>query len=277
MSDKEGAVRRFLFLLLVGVLGLAQPPEGAFPSRITRWLDGDTAQIRVLGTPPHGIAPYETVRLLGVNAPEGGEPFADEATRYFRTFTMGKTVYVELSPWEFRDTHSRLLAYLWVETSEGWVMVNEEILRAGLARLLVYFPEREKYYCRFLRALTLAQVEKLSLWGEFPEPISLEAMEADPVRYVTEVATVAFEISRVGQEREGWALWAARSRFGFRAILQPDFCSGSWLSSFLEQDLEGRKVAVTGEIQWDSLTGGPRIVVRFPEQIAVLAEEKERK
>jgi endonuclease YncB( thermonuclease family) len=276
MNDEGAFMRLKIFLLIIAtalITAWAQAQE-TFPARITRWVDGDTAQIRVLGTPPKGIAPYEVVRLLGINAPEIGEPFSEEATTYFRTLTMGKTVHVELSPWEFRDIYSRLLAYLWVDTPEGRLMVNEALLRAGLARLLVYFPDREKYYCQFLHALTLAQVEKKNLWGKYPEPVSLGELESNPLPYVLEVATVVFEVSRVGQDQEGWSLWAAQSRYGFRAILQPAPCDDGWLQSFLEKNLVGKRIAVTGEIQWDSLANGPCIFVRFPEQILFLGEEK---
>jgi micrococcal nuclease len=268
---KRGA---FLVAFAFFVIPALAQPEGTFPARIVRWMDGDTAQIRIVGTPPAGIFTYETVRLLGINTPEVGEPFSEEATAYFRKLTMGKTVYVELSPWEFRDVHSRLLAYLWVDTPEGRVMVNEALLRAGLARLLVYFPDREKYYCQFVHALTLAQVEKKNLWGKYPEPVSLGELESNPLPYVLEVATVVFEVSRVGQDQEGWSLWAAQSRYGFRAILQPAPCDEGWLQPVLEKNLVGKRIAVTGEIQWNSLANGPCIFVRFPEQILFLGEEK---
>jgi len=258
-------------LLSIASLAFAQPPEGAFPARITRWNDGDTAQIRVVGDAPSWVGNYETVRLLGINTPEVGEPFSEEATRYFRTLTMGKTVYVELSPWERRDVHSRLLAYLWVETPEGWVLVNEAILRAGLARLLVYYPNLEKYYCRFLKALTLAQVEKLGLWEKYPESLELSDVEADPVKYVTEVATVTFRISRVGQDQYGLSLWAEGSRYGFRAILKTTVCPEAWANWVVNLgELVGKRISVTGEIRWDSLEGGPRIEVYFPEQYEIL-------
>lgn len=268
---KRGA---FLLGIALFVIPALAQPAGTFPARIVRWMDGDTAQIRILGTPPAGIFTYETIRLLGVNAPEVGEPFSEEATAYFRSLTMGKTVYVELSQWEFRDAHSRLLAYLWVETPEGFLMVNEALLRAGLVRLLVYFPEREKYYCRFLEASILAQVERKNLWGKYPKPLPLQEVEEDPVRFVLEAVTVVFEVSRLGQEKEGWSLWAAQSRYGFRAIIKPNPCVQDWWQSFLAENLSGKIIAVTGELQWDSLAGGPRIVVHFPQQIKILGEEK---
>lgn len=260
----------FLVVALAGLGALAQPPEGALPARVLRWHDGDTAQIRLTGEVPPGVGVHEVVRLLGIDAPEADEPLAEEATRHFRTLTMGKPVFVELNPWERRDRHSRLLAHLWVEAEEGWVLVSEALLRAGLARLLVYYPEKERHYCRLLQALALAQRDKLGLWGKFPEALPLAAIEADPVRYVAEVVTVAFTVASATQDRLGLSLWAAGSRFGLRAILDVGPCPGAWAEVELRPEaLVGHTVAVTGELLWDSFGGGPRIVVRFPQLLEV--------
>lgn len=266
--------RWLVLIVLWAVIGLGGPPQDAFPARVLRWYDGDTAQIRFTGEVPPGLGTYEVARLLGINAPEVGEAFSEEATRLFRSLTMGKPVYVELNPWERRDHYSRLLAYLWAETEDGWVLVNEALLRAGLARLFVYYPEQEKYYCRFLRALALAQQDKLSLWGNFPQPLSLAEVEADPVRYVGEAVTVVFNVARVTEDRWGQSVWAAGSRYGFRAILDSRLCPAAWAEADVPgADLVGQRVAVAGELLWDSFGGGPRIVVRFPELLVVCPPE----
>lgn len=272
-------MRRMLLCVLLalltveGVTAVAQPPEGAIPARIFRWYDGDTAQIRLTGEVPSWMGQQEVVRVLGIDTPEVGEPYSEEAARFFRTLTMGKPVYVELNPFERRDRHSRLLAHLWVETDDGWTLVSEAILRAGLARLLVYYPEQERYYCRLLRARALAGVDKLGLWGRFPEAVSLADFEADPVPYVAEVVTVMFTVARVGRDRWGLSLWAVGSRYGFRAVVDERTCPGAWEGVDLETaDLVGQTVAVSGEVLWDSYGGGPRIVVGFPDQMQVRGE-----
>lgn len=248
----------------------AQPPEGAIPARILRWYDGDTVQVRFTEDPPAGVWSSEAVRLLGIDTPEVGEPFADDATRYLRSLTMGKTVYVELNPFELRDRHRRLLAHLWVETDDGWTLISEAIVRAGLARILVFYPEQERYYCRLLRARALAQVDKLGLWGAFPDPLNLEEMEARPVTYVTEVVTVVFAVASAAPGPAGPSLRAAGSQYGFRAILDLGTCPGAWTEVELAPEaLVGQTVAVTGELLWDSFGGGPRIVVQSPEQVEV--------
>jgi len=252
------------------VLGSGRPPEGAPQARILRWYDGDTVQVWFTGQAPPGARGSEVVRVLGINAPETGDALADEAKHLLQTLTMGRAVHVELSPWEQRDLHSRLLAHLWVETEEGWVLVSEAMLRAGLARLLVYYPEREIHYCRLLHALALAQRDKRGLWGKFPEALSLAQVEANPVPYVTEAVTVVFTVGRGGEDRSGLSLWAAGSRYGFRAVLDLSTCPGAWAGvEVAPEALVGRTVAVAGELLWDSFGGGPRIVVRFPEQLEV--------
>ncbi len=269
-------MRIAVLIVALGFLALAgfgAPPEGALPARITRWLDGDTCDLRFTGPVPEGVTPNERVRLLGIDAPEVGEPLAEEATRLLRALTLGKPVYVELNPRELRDTHRRLLGYLWVEGDEGWVMVNEALLRAGLARLLVYYPEREPYYCRFLHAVALAQAEGLGLWGTAAMPRFLWEIEADPVRYVTQAVAVVFEVSRVGLEPQGWVLWASGSRYGFRAVLQPELCRTFWRLEELDLGrLVGKKVVVRGELAWDSLRNGPRVTIHFPEQLQIWEE-----
>lgn len=273
-------MRRLLLCVTVALVSLggascaAQPPAGAIPARILRWHDGDTAQVRLTGDPPAGVGSHEAVRLLGIDTPEVGEPFADDATRFFRSLTMGKDVYVELNPVELRDRHRRLLVHLWVETEEGWVLVSEALVRAGLARVLVYYPEHEPYHCRLLRARALTQVDRLGLWGTFAEPLTVGEIEASPVRYVAEVITVTFTVSRVGEDKWGLSLWADGSRYGFRAILDPAACPASWEGASLPtSDWVGATVAVTGELLWDSFGGGPRIEVRFPDQLALTAGE----
>jgi len=258
-------------LLAVGLLafaGWAQVPQGVVPAVITRWLDGDTATITFRGTPPEGVATRETVRLLGVNAPEVGEHLSEEATRFFRDLTQGRVVSVGFNPGKLRDTHRRLLVYVWVETEQGWQMVNEAVLRAGMARLLLYEHEPEPYGCTFRRAQTLAQVEKLGLWGAFSEVLSLFQVEARPVLYVTQAVSVNFRVGSVTVDRSGWSLWAEGSRFGFRALVRGSMCPEAWSEHGWDFfDWVGQEVVVSGELLWDSLGGGPRIEVLFPEQL----------
>lgn len=244
--------RGFIVLMVfLAVGGLAQP-EQARPVRVARVVDGDT--VVLLGS-------HETVRYLGVDTPEAGEPFYQAATRINRALVLRRDVYLELGH-ERRDAYGRLLAYLWVRQDGEWLLVNEELLRRGVARLYVFWPAEEKYYERFLRAVTLAQVEKRGLWGKFKEPLSLSTVEEDPVLYLTEAVTVAFTAGQVQEAEDGWRAFALGSRYGFHLLVRPEVwpkLKGEWLV--------GRTVYASGELRWERLQEGPFIEVLLPEQL----------
>jgi len=255
MSGRRWLVLLTTLSLLVG-LAFAQPPEGTQAVRIARVVDGDTAVL--LGT-------HEYVRYLGIDTPEAGEPYYYVATKVNRELVLRRDVYLEFGP-QRRDGYGRLLAYLWVQVDGDWVLVNEELLRRGVARLYVLWPDEEKYYERFLRAVTLAQVEKRALWSKFKAPLPLSAIEADPVPYLTEAVTVVFTVERVEEREDGWYVYAADSRFGFHLLVRPQVWEELDLSS---QGLVGRELQVTGQLNWDRLTKGPYIQVLIPEQWGV--------
>ena len=239
--------------LLLSLVSHAQPPPGAELVRVARVVDGDT--VVLLGS-------HEYVRYLGVDTPEMGEPYYYVALRVNRQLVLRRDVYLEFGP-QRRDGYGRLLAYLWVQRDGEWILVNEELLRCGVARLYVFWPREEKYYLRFLRAVTLAQVEKRALWSKFPDPLPLSSLEADPVLYLTEAVTVLFTVERVERGQEEWLIYAADSAFGFHLRVWPEV----WEELALSQDsLSGQEIQVAGQLAWTKLLDGPYIEVLIPEQ-----------
>jgi len=73
------------------------------------------------------------------------------------------------------DKYGRVLAYLYV----GKKMVNEELLRRGLAHLFVLEPIR--YYRRFYTLQEEARKKRLGIWGEggFIGPLKITRLCAD--------------------------------------------------------------------------------------------------
>lgn len=106
------------------------PRKGPF--RVTRVLDGDTIVL------DNG----ETVRLIGVDAPETKHPeipvqrFGEEATEFLRRFAEGFECTLEYEPNNIRDQYGRLLAYLFV----GGRLANAEIIRRGYAYTYTRYP-----------------------------------------------------------------------------------------------------------------------------------------
>lgn len=125
-------------------------------STVTRVVDGDTV---VLET-------GETVRLIGVDAPESVKPdsrvecFGKEASTWLRTTLEGKVVSLERDTHD-RDRYQRLLRYVVLDT----VLINELLVREGYARAVRYPPDT-RHAERFERAEQQARAEGIGIWDE---------------------------------------------------------------------------------------------------------------
>ena len=76
----------------------AQTPDPAYATmevHCTRIVDGDTLELRG----------GETIRLLGIDTPELGEPYADEAKWYLYSLVAHKPLLLELDEQE-RDVYN---------------------------------------------------------------------------------------------------------------------------------------------------------------------------
>jgi len=102
---------------------------------VERVVDGDTLV----------LASGERVRFIGVDAPEIGEPGADEATEFVRERTEGRTVWLEPDGNDL-DRFGRLRRYIWLElptdsTDEEQIrtyMLNALLLEHGLAEVAIF-------------------------------------------------------------------------------------------------------------------------------------------
>ena len=83
-------------------------------------LDGDT----------FNLGNGERVRIIGINTPEKGRPFSDEATDALSEMIMGREVtLVNDSKNDDVDTNGRLLRHVYVDET----LVNYEMIRMGMA------------------------------------------------------------------------------------------------------------------------------------------------
>jgi micrococcal nuclease len=131
---------------------LAAPPKTATVSRI---LDGDTF---VLSDGTH-------VRLLGIDTPEKGEPFADIAKGFSDSALGGRDVRLEYEK-EPLDKYGRLLAYVYINSN----FINELLIRRGLARVYI-FSKNERFNGRFISAQKDARKARAGIWS-LPAPPS---------------------------------------------------------------------------------------------------------
>jgi endonuclease YncB( thermonuclease family) len=154
--------------------GAAGPPK--IEARLVSVTDGDTIVV-TYGEESGGVV-KERVRLIGMDAPEVGEPFSLEASRKLAEILGQGPVFLETDV-ETRDRYGRLLAYVWVGTaaaapweegatqttgSEVLVMANLEMVRAGLATLYTV-PPNVAHVEELRRAQQEAQAAGRGMWG----------------------------------------------------------------------------------------------------------------
>jgi endonuclease YncB( thermonuclease family) len=159
--------RALIIVVALAALSLARlwqtphrPPEalseGAY--RVQRVVDGDTLL----------LDNRAYVRLVGVDAPEMArsgqhpEPFAPEASEFARRFVEQQDRIVRLRfDRERVDKYGRFLAYV----SVGDRMLNEELVRAGLATAETGYRYAPAMKNRFQRAEEEAKAAGRGIWS----------------------------------------------------------------------------------------------------------------
>ena len=128
---------------------------------VERVVDGDTIIARIGGR-------SETVRLIGVDAPESVAPtrpvqcYGKEASLFLAAMLPAGTEIALVRDVEARDVYDRLLGYV-VRSGDG-LFVNLELVAAGYAAVLSY-PPNDHYFDVLDRAQTEAVVSGRGLWG----------------------------------------------------------------------------------------------------------------
>jgi micrococcal nuclease len=117
-------------------------------------IDGDTIEFADVGP----------VRYIGIDTPERGEAYYDEARRYNEELLSQGEISLSYGS-ERRDRYGRTLAYVFVETEAGSVIfVNEEMVRAGWARALE-IPPNVEYAPRLRRMEDVARRQGRGIWA----------------------------------------------------------------------------------------------------------------
>jgi len=119
---------------------------------VKRVIDGDTIE----------ITNGQIVRFVGVNAPNNGEPFEEEATQANQKLIQGKTITLEYDTYT-SDRFGRVLAYPMVDGKN----VAVELAKMGLVKVTIYEDRRKlKYQDELLKAQEEAKKKKLGIWSE---------------------------------------------------------------------------------------------------------------
>lgn len=140
-------------------LGLAPtgPTQLATVASIT---DGDTIRVLIDGV-------NYPVRYIGIDTPEihnGYEWMGREASDANAGLVAGRQVVLEKDVSE-TDRFGRLLRYVWLQNDDGWLLVNLELLRLGVAQVATYPPDVKYVDALYLPAQQVAVAAGIGLWG----------------------------------------------------------------------------------------------------------------
>lgn len=139
-----------IWFVLVFCIGCAGKPASA-PARtvVANVTDGDS----------FALTNGEEVRLIGIDAPEAGEPGADIAKSYLERLILDKELRFEKGA-ENKDSYNRLLRYVFV----GKTFVNAEMVKNGYA-VCRYDSKDEKHRDQLRGLQKDAEKFKRGLWA----------------------------------------------------------------------------------------------------------------
>ena len=125
---------------------------------VTFVVDGDTIRVQLLN------GEEVPVRYIGIDAPEREtEPLWEEATQANAELIDGHEVFMEKDVSE-TDQHGRLLRHVWLPTDDGWLLINAEIVRLGLADAKTYPPDT-LWDPEYAAAESEARAQNLGIWA----------------------------------------------------------------------------------------------------------------
>ena len=174
-------------------------------------LDGDTFD----------LGNEERVRIIGINTPEKGRPFSDEATDALSEMIMGKEVtLVNDSKNDDVDSSGRLLRHVYVEPYG--ISVNYEMIRTGMAFWYPYSSGTDMDES-YQEAQESAAYDHVGLWTESQYNITIDYIEYDPEgSEVDGEYLIITNHDNYNINMEGWYLQdeAARTAYEFNYTLE---------------------------------------------------------
>ena len=233
-----------LVCLLASAQAVAQSPRLRYVARV---LDGDTLVLDS-GT---------RIRLLGLDAPESGEPFSAKAEEWLAGKALGRQVAV--ASCEEKDRYGRTLASVTLDGEN----LNLALLREGLAVPMLIPPCGGLVAEPTLAAASEALMARRRLYRD------IELLpHAEAAGFIGQRVHVYGKILEIHRGPKALHLnFGADWRTDFTAVL---FGRGQerFRSLGLDPaDLEGRTVVVSGKLKEYY---GPEIVVSRPEQLLVV-------
>lgn len=193
-----------IFTILLSTLGQslnlnqAQAANGLHKEKATlvKVVDGDTVKLNYKGK-------VATFRLLLIDTPETKDPrkpvqkYGPEASAFTtKMMTNAKKIEVEFDKGQKTDKYGRYLAYVYADG----VMVNNALVRDGLARVKYVYPPNNTYEKMIRESEAKAKTEKLNIWSE-ENAVNTSLTSAKNIKTAKHTATTKKSITHYSSKK----------------------------------------------------------------------------
>lgn len=236
--------------------------------KVTEIIDGDTFKTEK----------GNTIRLLGINTPEIGEPGGDIAKEFLTLLILNKSVHLKKDITN-KDDYNRLLRYVYLDN----ICVNSELIRMGLAETRFYPPDT-LYRREFEQIEKIAVRNKKGLWAfpvfQIPDTSGIFIKGTAPTKTADQVISYQDAAKYYGKIKTVEGVIVATNNTGkvcflnFHKDWKRYFTGVIFASDFdkfpknPEDYYLNRKVRITGLIK--EYNGKPEIIIKNPAQIQII-------
>lgn len=151
-------ISMFIFLIVIFLVSgcitgsAVRVLEGPF--FVTKTIDGDTFDLNN----------NERVRMSGINTPETGECYYQEAKDKLAELILHKEIYLEKDRSD-KDKYGRSLRYVYLNESADEIFVNSILVEEGYARVYDKYKSDTKRYSELKKVEEKSKENNLGVWN----------------------------------------------------------------------------------------------------------------
>ena len=142
-----------IILLINGCVTGSAVRELEGPFFVTKVVDGDTLDLNS----------NERIRMSGINTPETGECYYQEAKEKLAGLVLHKEVYIERDRSD-KDKYGRALRYIYLNETE-LIFVNGVLVENGFAKVYDKYKSDTKRYNELKKIEEEAKEKNVGVWG----------------------------------------------------------------------------------------------------------------
>ncbi len=141
---------KYLIPLLLILTACTPSDELQGPFLVTKVIDGDTLEINTT----------ERIRLSGINSPETGECYYQEAKDRLTKLILNKEIFLERD-YTNKDKYKRLLRYIHLNNRE----INSQLIQEGYVKVYDKYASDTKKYTKLKEIEATAKSNSLGVWS----------------------------------------------------------------------------------------------------------------